>query len=853
MKQHNRQKRTHYYILYTLLFVLMAALVYCPFLLRGKSLIWQLDGLQQHYIALNYLGKWGRGVLQSLLRLTPQLPLWDFCIGYGSDILTTFHYYALGDPLNLLAIVTPPAYTESLYHVLIVLRIYIAGVCFSRYCFYMGKNRLPVLAGAFSYIFCGYMLFAAVRHPFFINPMIYLPLLLIGAERIFRREKPTLFIFMVFLSAVSNFYFFYMLAFAVCFYVLVRYLASQRPVKVQGLLVALCHFAGYALIGVAMSAVLLLPVLLQFFGTNRTDVSQSYPLLYDISYYQNCLASFITTRRIGNWTCLGFTLPALLALLTLFCARKQYTALKAVFLAMTIMFLIPFFGKVLNGFSYVSNRWIFLYAGLVSYILTVIWQDYLTSRPEPSTIQSRFQLNPRSLRTVSASLFAVLLMHIAVNAYTLYGSPGQNYASRFIDFGASAQTLTDTPAGAIWQAHPQTEGFFRFETDEAEPANAATLFGVYGTQYYWSLENHYISDFLTDMAHGRFWVFKYNGLDRRTFLDALTGVQYLVSKDSDILPFGFSQKTNRKDGPNQDYRIYENQYALPLGYTYDSYIPYETYRDMEPIERQEAMLQGAVLEEPLPADRFPVTRPSFTSTHPDYTVSCGSGVSMQKDGVFSVTKKDSVITLSFMGCPNAETYLTLSGVRIQTNDIGDDPLHLAISSGSLQNELQYTPPQHRYYNGQDDFLVNLGYHAAPLSSITITFPKAGEYRFQTLAVVCQPMERYASQIMDLKENSLERASIGANTVTGSISLSSDKILCLSIPYSSGWHAMVDGKKTPLQKANAMFLALPLTAGKHQIQLYYRTPGLAVGTAVSGMGFLLLGILLWFRKKNPPQA
>lgn len=36
----------------------------------------------------------------------------------------------------------------------------------------------------------------------------FFPLLLIGCERIFRKKRPGLFIFMVFLTAVSNFYFF---------------------------------------------------------------------------------------------------------------------------------------------------------------------------------------------------------------------------------------------------------------------------------------------------------------------------------------------------------------------------------------------------------------------------------------------------------------------------------------------------------------------------------------------------------------------------------------------------------------------------------------------------------------------
>lgn len=207
---------------------MMAAVLFL-FAAEKKSLIWSGDGFRQHYIALAYYGKWLRGIFKNIfLYHTFEIPLWDFSIGYGSDIIATFHYYAIGDPLAFFSIFFPFSYTEYLYGALIVLRLYLAGLCFCCYCFERKKTGAAVLAGALCYAFCGYAVFSSVRHPFFINPMICLPLLLVGAERILQRKKPALFIFMVFVSAASNFYFFYMLVFAVCFYVLVRFVASRH-------------------------------------------------------------------------------------------------------------------------------------------------------------------------------------------------------------------------------------------------------------------------------------------------------------------------------------------------------------------------------------------------------------------------------------------------------------------------------------------------------------------------------------------------------------------------------------------------------------------------------------------------
>ena len=47
-----------------------------------------------------------------------------------------------------------------------------------------------------------------MKHPYFSNPMIYLPLVLMGIDKIYKREKPWLFIWATAVSAMSNFYFF---------------------------------------------------------------------------------------------------------------------------------------------------------------------------------------------------------------------------------------------------------------------------------------------------------------------------------------------------------------------------------------------------------------------------------------------------------------------------------------------------------------------------------------------------------------------------------------------------------------------------------------------------------------------
>ena len=219
-----KEKKADFYILYTIVFAAISLFIYSCFYFNGKSLIWSHDGVPQHINALAYYGKYLRNVLQTLVTEHKlSLPMWDMHIGYGSDILTTLHYYAIGDPLNLIYVFSNKSNIELLYNFMLVFRLYLAGVAFIAFGHYLKKDGNGILAGSIVYIFSGTFFSFAIRHPFFLNPMIYLPLLLMGVEKIYRKEKPYLFILMVTVAAISNFYFFYMLTVAAVVYALIRF------------------------------------------------------------------------------------------------------------------------------------------------------------------------------------------------------------------------------------------------------------------------------------------------------------------------------------------------------------------------------------------------------------------------------------------------------------------------------------------------------------------------------------------------------------------------------------------------------------------------------------------------------
>ncbi|MDO4295622.1 MAG: YfhO family protein, partial [bacterium] len=211
---------------YTICFVLLALIIWQPFYREGRSFIWGYDGLYQTYTAMQYYSRYWKEFFSSVLAGHPSLPMVDSTVGLGFDVFTSLNHYGFGDPLQLVSLLFTEETMEVGYAFLTLLRFYLAGLAFGAYAMFVTERKraiLPLLAGAISYCFCGFALYAGVRHPYFMNSLIYLPLLLLGAERILQGKRGTLLTLMVAVAACSDFYFLYILTFLTFSYALVRY------------------------------------------------------------------------------------------------------------------------------------------------------------------------------------------------------------------------------------------------------------------------------------------------------------------------------------------------------------------------------------------------------------------------------------------------------------------------------------------------------------------------------------------------------------------------------------------------------------------------------------------------------
>lgn len=910
-KKLDKKRNIDFYLLYTLVFLAVALALYLKFFANGKSLVWSHDGVPQHLNSLAYYGKYLRKVLHTLfIEHKLSLPLWDMHIGYGSDILTTLHYYVIGDPLTLLSVFVPASKTEALYAFLIFLRIYLAGIAFSRYSFYHKNSKQATFMGTMIYIFAGWTIYAAMKHPYFSNPMIYLPLILLGIDKIYKKQKPYVFIWSVSLAGLSNFYFFYMLGIFMVLYAIFRYfdLFADRSIKNIGKWLGV--FAVYSVIAVLIAAVILLPVILPVFGTDRFKAENYVPLFYDRIYYEKYLGCLIGENMI-QWGVAGYTAVSLAGVFVLFSKKKKYTALKAGFVLLNVFLLLPYAGHVLNGLSYVSNRWIWAYGMLIAYIFVKIYPELfaltLTEKRKVFVMlliycilallpeAARTQRNLMAMVLLSLSTFTVLSfgniftrernLTVMVAGFLIAGilfnmhyqySYEKDYLSEFTDSGEALEKLeTGVDRAVLSTDDPSVYRYDQMDTNSSE--NSSMQMGTNSTAYYFSVASSSIANFFDEMYLNTPWEQHYNNLDGRTILDRLASVKYFVvkkGKESD-LPYGYSRLSGEVEKNGKTYLAYADEDALPLGYTYDSWISREDYDKMTVTEKQQALLQGVVLDD----SSLPETETHFNDREVSYYTSEGKGCRL-KNGKVVVTQENAQLKLVFKGEENAETYLITEGLdyeglspremisdkkwskmtTYEQNKLLEENSNwrywkesqkasIQIGGRFLKKTIQIFTDKYNAYSGKHNFLCNTGYSEKGRHTITLTFENTGVYSFDSLKIYCQPMTEIDSQTSKLGEEVLTDVKIGNNEINGKISLSDTKALVLSIPYSEGWTAYVDGEETELKEANTMYMALELPKGDHEIHLVYWTPYLRTGLCLTCIGVLCYIVLVLINRKK----
>jgi len=456
------------------------------------------------------------------------------------------------------------------------------------------------------------------------------------------------------------------------------------------------------------------------------------------------------------------------------------------------------------------------------------------------------------------AIIALLIGNVVVNAMFMLDIRYSESLRGFADAGTVRGLYNDDPSNLSKELGQtgthRIDNTYTTKKDSTWIHYNGTLVKKYrGTSFYYSIMNGRLTQYMQEIGNSTGWSsFSFDGFDDRAMPTTLAGTKYYVTTadNQEFVPYGFELDKKRKKAV-----AFRNTNALPLGFVYTDVIERSAYEPLDPVDRPGAMLQGVVVEDgELPG--LPRVQPVRDAVELKYTVESTTGATLDVEtGTFLRELWNNRIDLAIDAPPGSEVYVELRGIRdvIESprerpaQEVGEN--HARIDEAVLsQREREFRQPEvigtifsteratkknslwtpASPYNSRDSQLVNLGYHPDGARRLSIERTLTGTTTVDSLKIWALPMAAYPKRVAKLRANAMTEIELGTNSVSGVVDSAEDGVLFLSIPFSRGWTATVDGKPVATMRVNTAFTGVPVSAGRHDVELRYLTPGLVPG-------------------------
>lgn len=900
-------KRMRYFIALFLACLFAFLVVTYVFWSNGRSLIWSIDGFHLYYVFFLAEGEWIRNAISNFISTgTFHLPMYSYSLGYGADFLLS-GAGNMNDPLNLISVVCPKRYAEGAFIALIFVRFFLASFTFSLYCFSHRKTYGATFLGSICYVLSGYViLWAVIRHPNFLNVAILLPLIFMGADKIFKKESPTLFVISLAASFFFSVYFSYMVCMVLLAYCLIRYFVFRDKKGIKDFCLLVLKFIGYICVAALLAGLVLVPEVQILLSMDRVSAERPIEILNSIGGYWNEIGNAFGANMSNRGGYIG-ALP-LIFIIIFFVARKRVStkerrAIIAALVICLVGFITPYFGHVMNGFGYSTDRWMFALGFCVSYAIVLCapivreltiaeWKRVAICSVPIALLLILYWLDYQTTLSLSAfvvfivSLFGVFIIvkkwqwktsiallafvsivgtGVLVNVHT--GTYGNGYAEEFFEVGELNKKINNSPAALIADSGFKTEEY-RFDQAKLHwVRNVNVLYGVKGINFYSSFYNQNVDVFRQELGlSDDYFNYRFIGNDSRAALDYVLGSKYFVASKSDSfkVPYGYSLA----DESDKKYDIYSTKYALPISFACSKVISADEYSSMSMLEKQEALTKGCIIE-----NGESNVDVDMATTSKNVEVISSDGVLIEGNTLIA-TKSNATIQVRLNQQDNAENYFCIENfefeditpsslreltgkssselnLKQQWNEAKRQPARNAvvnIDDGEAKQNITLSTPRDNGYGGKVDWAIRL---FSRNDTITIEFERTGKYTFDKMYSSSQPLETIVSNADDLALSDTVDTSFEEDKVKSTVSSSSEdkRWIFYSIPYSSGWSATIDGEPAEIVKADTAFMAVQVDGNDHEIVLTYETPGIRVGFICMIAGVVALVGVLIFRVKR----
>ncbi|GAB2318694.1 YfhO family protein [Alkalibacterium sp. s-m-22] len=890
------------FMTYSLVFCLTCLVVYSVYFLSGGSFIWQSDGFTQHFQLFDeYVN-----IIQGVLRGNG-FPQWDWSIGAGADTITAYGYYAIGDPFVYLGVLFPESLREFSFHLLIFVRMWCVGLSYLTFVRKFKASHGAGLMGAFMYTFSFFVIYNAKRHPFFILPLIWYPLLCLGVEKILRKESGLLFSVMVAISAIANFYFFYKLTVLFFIYGIVRYGMLYKFGNVKQLAISFGRCLVHYIIGVLLSAVIFLPMIDGFLNASRgTDGPAINLLVYHLSYYTALIHNLFVPESY-LWTVGGLSIFALFSVIFLWKTKQEKTVSGTMLLILGLFLMFPFFGSFMNGMSGPYNRFSFAipfflsFASgqfleerntlqvkelqLIKYGLIVFSLIYAISAFTHNmyiyyvipmalgwlmwfllAYESKTDLKAETINWISVALVSLVLLNMTTNAMSLYFPYGRHSIADTIELNTSMDRYENLFGGM--QGFLPEEEVYRVgvTSQDNHTRNQFIYHDLMGLSTYLSITNGYLAEFAEEMELASYQIIQplRNGMDDRRIANHLLNIEYILTEEVNeaYLPQGYEVIHRSTEDPA--FIVSQTEASFPFAYAEDSMILRDDFSDLNPIEKEGVLTQAVVLEtsEGIQVESIENIPQVETVAHQiDYSDLALQLVEEHTEE-HTIEVKESGARLS-VSLENAnefaghELFIHLEGLNYEPVDT---PFYMPTDT-SYNIRFMYEGRSKKFrqsdkysfstYFHRENMFVNLGHTDTGTDELFIQFQDTGHYQIDKVTVYALPVDELTDRELadEKRANALDISVFENERIEGTIQREDPGILVTTIPYEKGWTVAVNGEERELVQANIGFIGLPLDSGSSEIIFSYKNPYLKTGSILSLLGLLLLGVVQVISKKR----
>lgn len=740
----------------------------------------------------------------------------------GGNWFGTFMYYC-ASPLNLTALLFPRNSLPLILTVLTLFKQCLAAFTFTY--FIQSRKTACRLAPVFGllYAFCGWSI-AYYINVIWLDALYMLPLIALGIEKLTESNKTALYMVSLSVAIFSNFYMGLFLSIFSVIYFLYYFLTNfyqnskkQKQMK-KDFFPPLRRFIFSSLFSGLFLSFCLVPLCICILNGGKEQYASSCA-----SYFLNIFSQLKAVLPGARMNGVDFSdypnvysgfLSILLLPFVFFgkqFSKKQKIVKGSVLVLFVFSFNLPFLDYIWHGFRYV-NGFPFRESFLFSFFVILF----------ASEVFAKIKLPTRKILLDTV----IYLLCFGDIVFTLYNNTdGSNIAPE--EFGSAYESVNRL-------FEKTDDGFFRTEYAVDWNINDGCFFGYNGITNSNSAQS-YDTLVLLNKTGLNTNESNYVFYDRQTpVFNSIFGIKYIV--EDDVSDYETAVGGFTRVAADGDTTLYENSYALPLGFTADEKI-------ISMLPTDDAVAVQSELFSCAGGDGS-VFIPQDADTQ--YYSSDYSSVETSENGYYYEASEGNnwmpvpVCTVEFHIASNGPFYVF---AKTYSEDYPYIYSWCELPDGSSVPVMSSADTYLSYiYNAKAGDTVYLSFSAKDGSSGRVVVRG-----FSTNEAVFEQMyENICS------EGLFDPEIFDDNHIKGSIDVKSDKrILLTTVPYDSGWKISVDGRE--LRKDEILKICNALTGfclekGHHEIEFRYTLPGIYAGAVISVFAVALY-VLIRKSKRN----